>query len=115
MDEDSVYHISDACSAFAGEARLMSAEDAAAADCVPCAACGANAISTQEAAPQSEEALLEEAKEVTVYFYDGSRAYHAESTCVGMSGAPERTLYEAIEMDKPPCSRCAPPTLEDLQ
>ena len=115
VDEDSVYHISDACSAFAGEARLMSAEDAAAADCVPCAACGANAISTQEAAPQSEEALLAEAKEVTVYFYDGSRAYHAESTCVGMSGAPERTLYEAIEMDKPPCSRCDPPTLEDLQ
>ena len=37
---------------------------------------------------------------MTVYFYDGSRAYHAESTCYGMSGAPERTLYEAIEMDK---------------
>ena len=115
VDEDSVYHISDACSAFAGEARLMSAEDAAAADCVPCAACGANAISTQEAAPQSEEAPPDEAKEVAVYFYDGSQAYHAESTCVGMSGAPERTLYEAIEMDKPPCSRCDPPTLEDLQ
>ena len=52
---------------------------------------------------------------MTVYFYDGSRAYHAESTCVGMSGAPERTLYEAIEMDKPPCSRCDPPTLESLE
>ena len=42
-------------------------------------------------------------------------AYHAESTCYGMSGAPERTLYEAIEMGKPPCSRCDPPTLDDLE
>ena len=117
VDEDSVYHISDECSAFAGEeARLMTAQDAEDAECVPCAACGANAIDTgaQEEA-RSEEELLEEAKEVTVYFYDGSRSYHAESTCIGMSGAPERTLYEAIEMDKPPCANCEPPTLEDLQ
>ena len=114
VDEDDVYHVSDECASFAGEARLMSAAEAAEAECVPCAACGANALSASEEAA-SEEELLEQAKEVTVYFYDGSRAYHAENTCVGMSGAPERTLYEAIEMDKPPCSRCDPPTLESLE
>ena len=114
VDEDSVYHISDECPSFSGEARLMAVEDAEAADCVPCAACGANALSSQEDA-LSEDELLEAAKDVTVYFYDGSRAYHAESSCYGMSGAPERTLYEAIEMDKPPCSRCDPPTLEDME
>ena len=109
-----MYHVSDECASFAGEARLMRAAEAAEAECVPCAACGANALSASEEAA-SEEELLEQAKEVTVYFYDGSRAYHAENTCVGMSGAPERTLYEAIEMDKPPCSRCDPPTLESLE
>ena len=114
VDEDDVYHVSDECASFAGEARLMSAAEAAEAECVPCAACGANALSAPEEAA-SEEELLELARDVTVYFYDGSRAYHAESTCVGMSGAPERTLYEAIEMDKPPCSRCDPPTLESLE
>ena len=114
VDEDSVYHISDECPSFSGEARLMAVEDAEAADCVPCAACGANALNSQEDA-LSEDELLEAAKDVTVYFYDGSRAYHAENTCYGMSGAPERTLYEAIEMDKPPCSRCDPPTLEDME
>lgn len=115
VDEDSVYHISDECSAFAGDAALMPLEEAVDAQCVPCAACGANALA--DGVPETaldEEALLELAREVTVYFYDGSVGYHAESSCYGMSGAPARTLYEAIEMDKPPCSRCNPPTLEDL-
>ena len=69
VDEDSVYHISDECSAFAGEeARLMTAQDAEDAECVPCAACGANAIDTgaQEEA-RSEEELLEEAKDCLLY------------------------------------------------
>ena len=116
VDEDFVYHVSDECTAFAGEARLMAVAEAEEADCVPCAACGANALDggAEEAAGDEDE-LPEEAKGVAVYFYDGSRAYHAESTCYGMSGAPERTLYEAIEMGKPPCSRCDPPTLDDLE
>ena len=116
VDEDSVYHISDACSSFVGDASLMTLEEAVDAQCVPCAACGANALAdnASEAQTLDEEALLELAREVTVYFYDGSVGYHAESSCYGMSGAPARTLYEAIEMDKPPCSRCNPPTLEDL-
>ena len=60
VDEDSVYHISDECPSFSGEARLMAVEDAEAADCVPCAACGANALNSQEDA-LSEDELLEEA------------------------------------------------------
>ena len=116
VDEDSVYHISDECSSFVDTASLMTLEDAVDAQCVPCAACGANALAdgASEAQTLDEEALLELARDVTVYFYDGSVGYHAESSCYGMSGAPARTLYEAIEMDKPPCSRCNPPTLEDL-
>lgn len=116
-DADDVYHISDACPAFAGEAGVATLSDAEAAGCVPCASCGANALSTaaSDAAATDEAALLELAKDVTVYFYDGSIGYHAESSCYGMTGAPARTLYEAIQAEKTRCSRCDPPALEDLE
>ena len=135
-DEAAVYHVSDECPDFDGEATLMSREDADQAVYAPCERCGAAdtvvPVLTPSAAPEEAEEpsdaaaastvaaadeaeRMELARDVVVYFFDGSVGYHAESDCYGMTGAPERTLYEAIEMGKRACSRCNPPTLDDLE
>lgn len=121
LDDSSVWHVSDECEAFSGAATLTALSEATADGLTPCEACGADALAPVGAQGQStadpaadEAALLELAKDVTVYFYDGSIGYHMESSCYGMSGAPARTLYEAIQAGKNRCSRCQPPTLEDL-
>ena len=131
-DEAAVYHVSDECPDFSGAATLMTREEAAQAVYAPCERCAAATtvvpVPSSSAEPTdtdgetvsanadmaTEAERMELARDVTVYFYDGSVGYHAESTCYGMRGAPARTLYEAIEMGKRACSSCNPPTLEDL-
>ena len=63
----------------------------------------------------SEEELLERAKEITVYYSEGSIGYHRESTCYKMTISQPHTLYEAIMDNKKACSHCNPPTLDDLR
>ena len=57
---------------------------------------------------------LKPAAELTVYFYDASKGYHIAPDCVGMSGAPARTLAEASALGKHACGNCNPPSTELL-
>ena len=75
-----------------------------------------NDILTQRQAEYEAEyqALLERARDVTVYFNDNSKFYHLADSCVNMPSADRHTLYEALEKGLKHCDRCDPPELIDL-
>ncbi len=43
---------------------------------------------------------------IKVWMTSGGKAYHANATCSGMSGASEVTLLKALQSGKPACSTC---------
>ena len=51
---------------------------------------------------------LRSAGEITVYFSNNGKWYHATPDCGSVSGLPARTLAEAASMRKPACPYCKP-------
>ena len=89
-----------------------------------CMDCGANeyvpmAAATPEPTAEptpapTEEELMELAKNVTVYYSNGSRYYHTSGQCQTMKHGSAHTMYEAIQTGHAWCRVCQPPKLEDL-
>lgn len=124
VDEQNSFHTGDDCEFFNGSYTLMTLDDAVLANMTACMDCGASeyvpmatvtAEPTVEPAPAlSEEELMELAKDVTVYYSNGSRYYHTSGQCQTMKHGSPHTMYEAIETGHEWCNVCQPPKLETL-
>ncbi len=123
VDDDHRIHTTDECASFSGDWHLISLADAVDAGYEPCVYCDADAYvasvypaptATPEPEAVEPATALKPAAELTVYFYDSSKGYHIAPDCVGMSGAPARTLAEAVALGKHACGNCNPPEAELL-
>ena len=137
VDEANRIHTTDECPSFQGKWKLMSLEDAIAAGCEPCADCRADVYRdaivpaptpeptpeptpkpTPEPTPEPTPQVISPAKplksvgDMTVYYYDASKAYHVGPNCKGMSNAPSHTLSEGLAAGKRACGNCNPPAAE---
>ena len=63
----------------------------------------------------TEEELMELAKDVIVFYSNGSRYYHTSGQCQSMKHGSEHTLHEAISTGHQWCKVCQPPKLEELR
>lgn len=124
VDEQNCFHTGDDCGFFNGKYSLMTLDDAVYAGKTACMDCGAaeyvplatvTAEPTVEPTPAlSEEELMELAKDVTVYYSNGSRYYHTSGQCQTMKHGSEHSMYEAIQTGHEWCKVCQPPKLEEL-
>ncbi len=121
VDENNRVHTTDECASFSGEWRLISLAEAVEKGYEACPDCGATAYvesvyPAPTATPEPEVVdpaiALKPAGELTVYYYESSKGYHASPNCVGMSNAPAGTLGEAVALGKHPCGNCNPPAAE---
>ena len=117
VDETDICHVSDECEYFEGQFELVALTEAVSRGLEGCPFCGMNDLMREygEKRAAEEAALMELAKSVTVYYNDNSRYYHSADSCVNMPSADAHTLYDALEKGLRRCSRCDPPTLDDLR
>ena len=133
VDEANRIHTTDECKFFKGKWRLMSLEAAVKSGCEPCPECHADQYRedvvptpapTAEPTPTpkptpeptpvvvSPSTPLKSVGDMTVYYYDASRAYHVGPDCKGMSGAPAHTISQALAAGKRACGNCNPPSAD---
>ena len=125
VDEQNCFHTSDECEFFQGKYTLMTLDDAVQTGMTACMDCGASQyvpLATVTAAPTvqpgdelTEAERMELAKDVIVYYSNGSRYYHTSGQCQTMKHGSEHTLYEAISTGHEWCAVCKPVKLEELQ
>jgi hypothetical protein len=125
VDEQNCFHTADECEFFQGKYTLMTLDEAVQTGKTACMDCGASqyvpfaTVSVQPTAepePQlTREEQLELAKNVTVYYSNGSRYYHTSGQCQSMQHGSAHTMYEAINTGHEWCAVCRPPKLEELR